>query len=75
MTNLFLGPTGPSPHSEPPILLSAEQAAALLAINRSTVYELLARGELVSFKIGRRRLISRSAIDQFIAEREAGASR
>jgi excisionase family DNA binding protein len=54
-----------------PLLLSAEQVAALLGVHRSTVFELIGKGDLLSITIGRRRLISRQAVDQFIADREA----
>lgn len=60
-----------SASGEHPILLNAEQVAALMGIHRATVYELIASGELISIKIGRRRLISRGAIEQFIATRES----
>lgn len=58
---------------EPPLLLSTVEAAALLGINRSTVFELLASGDITSVKIGRRRLISRQALAEFIAAREGRA--
>ncbi len=50
-----------------PLLLSAEQAAERLNIHRATLYDLIGRGELRSVKIGRRRLIPPSALDEFIA--------
>ena len=58
---------------EPPLLLSAEQAARALAINRSTIFELMATGQIPSVRIGRRRLISRQALAEFIADREGRA--
>jgi excisionase family DNA binding protein len=54
------------PALEPKLLLTVEEAARVLSINRSTVYDLLARGELASVSIGRRRLISRQALGNFI---------
>lgn len=53
-----------------PLLLTVEQAAHVLSINRSTLYDLLGRGELPSVKIGRRRLISKQALVVFIDRRE-----
>ncbi len=50
-----------------PLLVPAEEAAALLSVHRSTIYDLLGRGQLASVKIGRRRLIPRAALDEFIA--------
>jgi excisionase family DNA binding protein len=38
-----------------------------MSISRSVVYELLASGALRSAKIGRRRLIPREAVEEFIA--------
>jgi excisionase family DNA binding protein len=56
-----------------PILLSAEQVATMLGVNRSTVFDLLRRGDLASVRIGRRRLISRSAITDFVERHERAA--
>lgn len=53
-----------------PILLSAEQVAFVLGVHRATVFDLLRKGDLASVRIGRRRLISRSAIDDFVARHE-----
>ena len=39
-------------------------------IGKVKFYELLASGELKSFKIGRRRFVSAQAIAEFIAKRE-----
>lgn len=48
------------------ILLSAEEAAHLLGVHRSTAYQLMTSGGLKSVKIGRRRLIPRSALTDFV---------
>jgi excisionase family DNA binding protein len=50
-----------------PHLLSIKQATFELGIGRSAVYELIAAGKLKTLKIGRRRLVAREAIEQFIA--------
>jgi len=53
----------------PPVLLKFDEAARLLRISRSRMYELVARGEvpgLVTF--GRSRRISRVALERWIAE-------
>ena len=47
------------------------QAAKRLGISDRMLCELIARGDLRSFTIGRRRLISDNAIDDYIAHREA----
>jgi excisionase family DNA binding protein len=51
----------------PARLLSVIETARELGISRSLVYELLTSGALRSAKIGRRRLIPREAVEEFIA--------
>lgn len=50
-------------------LLTVVQAAALLGLGRSLVYELVLRGEIPSIKIGRARRIPVAALDRFIDQR------
>ena len=50
------------------ILLTVQQAAARLALGRSTVYELIARRELKTIKIGRARRVPESALEEWIAQ-------
>jgi excisionase family DNA binding protein len=69
-----VNPTQPGEHGHglgqiPPILTRPEQAAHLLAISRSRVYELLASGELQSIQIGSSRRIPLASLDHFVAER------
>lgn len=52
-------------------LLTINEGAQLLSIGRSFMYKLVMRGEIASLKIGRRRLVSRDAILQFIRRVEA----
>jgi excisionase family DNA binding protein len=47
-------------------LVSIEIAARLLGIGRTTVYDLVNRGELRSTKIGRRTLVAVEDIDTFV---------
>jgi excisionase family DNA binding protein len=56
--------------AEPPLLLRAEEAARLLGLGRSTVFMLLAAGELPAVRIGRSVRVSRTAVERFIADRE-----
>ena len=58
-----------------PLLLSVADVAQLLRIHRATVYDLLARGELRSTTLGRRRLIPRAALDEFVASLDRRAER
>ena len=50
-------------------LLTVKDVARRLSIGRTTVYELIARGELAAVRIGRARRIPASAVERFIAER------
>lgn len=43
----------PEPHAPEPLLLTIVEAARLLAVGRTTVYELIERGELRAVHIGR----------------------
>ncbi|MGH9103447.1 MAG: helix-turn-helix domain-containing protein [Acidimicrobiales bacterium] len=54
------------PATEPVALLSVEDAARLLGVSRTTCFQLMREGALVSVKVGSRRLTPRSAIDAFI---------
>ncbi len=49
------------------LTVTVEEAAKLLGISRGLAYELVARGELPSLHLGRRRVIPRMAIDELIA--------
>jgi len=49
-------------------LLTIKQVAARLAIGRTTVYELIAKEELKTVRIGRARRVPESALEQWIAQ-------
>jgi excisionase family DNA binding protein len=53
-----------SPTSQ--LLLTAEQAAATLAICRTKVYDLLRKGELESVRIGTSRRIPYAALTEYV---------
>ena len=55
-------------------LLTVEQVADILKVGRTTVYELLASGDLVSITIRRRRLVLRSDLNAYIAHRRSEAA-
>ena len=55
------------------LLLSVPEAAHLLSIGRSRCYDLVLSGQLRSLKLGRRRLISREALEAFVAEQMEAA--
>ncbi len=53
------------------LLLTVPQAATLLNVGRSTVYELIAKGELPSVSVSKRSLrVRKAALEAWIASRE-----
>jgi excisionase family DNA binding protein len=48
------------------LLLTAEEAAAMLSIGRTRVYELMARGQLTSVRIGTSRRLPLLALERFV---------
>jgi excisionase family DNA binding protein len=57
---------------ESKLLLSAEEAADMLAIGRSKVFEMMASGELESFTIGRRRVLPVAGLREFVERQRQG---
>lgn len=55
--------------TEQPYLLSVDGTAGALGVGRATVYELIRTNELPSVRIGRRRLVPRDLIIEWIHER------
>lgn len=49
-----------------PLSVGVDDSARLIGVARSMMYEILARGDLQSFKIGRRRLILVKDLEAFI---------
>ncbi len=56
-----------------PRLVSVEAAQSALSLGRSAIYQLIAKDELRSVKVGTRRLIPVQALDEFVARLEAEA--
>jgi excisionase family DNA binding protein len=54
-----------------PLLLSVKDAAEHLGISRGMMYELINAEEIQSIRIGRRRLISREALNRFVEVEDA----
>ena len=50
-------------------LLRAEEAADMLGIGRTKIYEMIARGEIPALRIGRLVRVPRHALDEWIADR------
>jgi len=51
------------------LTLKADEAAEVLGIGRTKLYQLIYAGELPSFTVGRRRLISTSALREWVETR------
>jgi excisionase family DNA binding protein len=56
-----------------PIAVRIPQAAAMLGIGRSTLYLLIAAGEIKAIKLGRSTLITVNELNAFVAQRAAEA--
>jgi excisionase family DNA binding protein len=54
------------PRGNPPALLSVQDCADVLGLSRTTTFSLIRQGRLQSIKVGTRRLVPRTAIEQFI---------
>lgn len=55
------------------LAVSPNEAASLLSIGRTRLYQEISSGKLRSFKLGRRRMIPVAAIEDWIVAREAEA--
>ena len=55
---------------EAPLLYRPEEAARLLGLGRSTIYALIARGEINIIKIGRSTRIPRTVLEQYVVSSE-----
>ena len=55
------------------LLYSVEEAAVVIGLGRSRVYELLMRNEIGSVKSGKRRLVPRHALEDYARRLEAEA--
>ena len=56
------------------LALSVPQAAWLLGTSPNFVWGLLAKGQMESFRLGRKRMIARSEVERFIAQGGTKAS-
>ena len=60
--------------STPPLLLSVVEAAALCGVGKTLMWEFVAAGRVESLHLGKRRLIPRQALEDFV-ERERARQR
>lgn len=55
------------------VTLAVEEVMSLTGLSRQTIYDEINIGRLTSFKLGRRRLISRAALEAWISAMERRA--
>lgn len=65
---------GAESQASAPLLLTVEEASRALRIGRSRMYEMIGRNELPVIRIGKSVRISRKALEQFVAAREADSA-
>ena len=65
--------TEPRTH-EAPLLLRAEEAAKLLSLGRTTVFQMMASGELPCVRFGRAVRVPRASVERWVRERSGEAS-
>jgi len=53
-------------HNEKRLVLTVSEAAAALGISRTHAYELVARGELPSLRLGRRIVVPRRSLERLV---------
>ena len=56
------------PEKEPALLLKVEDAARLLGVGRTTLFELIGQGRIQTVRVGRRRLVVRAGLERFVEE-------
>lgn len=64
--------TDASPPHTLPIFVSVKEAARLLSVSRSRVYELMDQGLIDSTRIGQRRVIPLTSLHDFAAKLQEG---
>jgi len=72
-----LKPLPPAPVAATPaikrVLVSVEEAAEALCMGRTSVFALIREGQLLTVKIGKRRLVAVSELHAFAHRRQKGA--
>lgn len=56
------------PEREPALLLKVEDAARLLGVGRTTLFELIGQRRIQTVRVGRRRLVVRAGLERFVEE-------
>ena len=62
----FVPDVGGTMNTNPQLLLSVEEAADVLRLGRTRTYELVMTRKIQSVKVGRRRLVVRSSLYDFV---------
>ncbi len=57
--------------SQDKLTYSINEVAAVLGVGRTTVYELIREHQLLSIKIGQRRLVARTDLEAFVTDLRA----
>ncbi len=65
-------PTAAAIAADQPLLYRVREAAKLLALGESAVYELIARDEIESVKVGHSRRITRAGIEAYVRRLTGG---
>ena len=55
-----------------PLGRTVEQTSQMLTLGKTRIYELIASGELKSFKVGRRRIVTNESIHKLVHDGVAG---
>jgi excisionase family DNA binding protein len=58
-----------------PISVGVDEAARLIGVARSMLYEMIARGDIQTFKLGRRRLVRVKTLEAFVRRQAREKSR
>jgi len=56
------------------LLCSIKEATALLGVGRTSIYEMMSRGQIASLRLGSRRLIKMSSLIALIDQAEGDAA-
>jgi excisionase family DNA binding protein len=62
-----------TPIEDAPQLLSIDETAAFLGVNRHTVYRAMERGDLAFVTVGKRRKVHRSTLDEYLRPKSAAS--
>lgn len=60
--------------NETKLSFTLDQAVEATGLNRSAIYRAISAGELHTFKVGKRRMVSVRALQEFIEKKEREAS-